>query len=63
MNGDSGDVNYLGEPLLHSTMSFRHHQPYVTSYVHTFVSSEGCHIFCESVLDVCANALLGAGLL
>ena len=44
MNGDSGDVDYLGNPLLYSTLSNLYYLPRLIRHVHTFVSSEGCHI-------------------
>lgn len=47
MNGDSGDVDYLGDPLLFSIMSGLHYLRSVTRWMRTFVSSEGCHIVAE----------------
>lgn len=44
MNGDSGDVEYLGNPLLYPTLSNLYYLPYLIRHAHTFVSSEGCHI-------------------
>lgn len=44
MNSDSGDVEYLGDPLLYSRLSNVFSLPYLIRHAHTFVSSEGCHI-------------------
>lgn len=48
MNGNSGDIDHLGDPLLCSIMSNLHYLPYVIECGHTFVSSEGCHIIAEA---------------
>ena len=32
MNGDSGDVNYLGDPLLYSRMSSLRYLPYLRGH-------------------------------
>ncbi len=61
MDGDSGDVDHLGDPLLCSIMSNLRSSPNVTGCVHTFVSSEGCHIIAESVLNNFGESLLDAG--
>ncbi len=50
MDGDSRDVDHLGDPLLCSIMSNLRSSPSVTGCVHTFVSSEGCHIIAEAYL-------------
>lgn len=50
MNGDSGDVDCLIDPLLCSMMSYLHYLPQGTEYMQTFVSSEGCHIVAEAYL-------------
>ena len=44
MNGDPGDVDYLGDPLLCSMMSSLYDLPHVRYSALTFVSSENCHI-------------------
>ena len=63
MNGDSGDVDYLGDPLLCSIMRNLDQLPFVRIYGHTFVSSEGCHIVAEAYcLFYCGQSLLDAGL-
>lgn len=48
MNGDSRDVDYLGDPLLCSIISNLRDLRHVTRKMHTFVSSEGCHIVAEA---------------
>ena len=48
MDGDSGDVDHLGDPLLYTIMSNLRSSPNLTGCMHTFVSSEGCHIIAEA---------------
>ncbi len=60
MNGDSGDVDYLGDPLLCSIMRNLGLLPFVRIYGYTFVSSESCHIVAE--VSLCGQSLLDAGL-
>lgn len=63
MDGDSGDVNYLGDPLLCVMMSNLCTLPREAACGHTFVSSVGCHMVAKGTYVYTSSCCFDAGLI